>query len=339
MATPAFLPRKTSLWNPQNRRGGFVWSIILAGGEGTRMRPMIARWLGAPRPKQYCVFAGSRSMLQHTLDRARAVSPPERTLLVIGSGHRPFLRDALAGDFGGLVLEQPGDFGTAPGVLLPLVHILERDPDATVLILPSDHFVHPESRFAEHLKAAVALANALPDRLTLIAARPDGPETDYGWIEPAPVPLEAHPGGAEVVSFYEKPDAAGAERFFLSNWLWNTMVVGAKARRLFELADDLIPATARAFEPYRSVLKAVDAGHAPADHLQLALDHIYKRMVRADFSGHILQAAPETCVVLPMEGVSWSDWGRPERIAATLVGLGTKPAFSMQAIQSLPAST
>ena len=50
----------------QNR----VWSIVLAGGEGERVQPLVQRWLGQPKPKQYCAFVGTRSLLQHTLDRA-----------------------------------------------------------------------------------------------------------------------------------------------------------------------------------------------------------------------------------------------------------------------------
>jgi hypothetical protein len=46
-----------------------LWSIILAGGEGTRLRSLVHRWLGRPKPKQYCAFVGTRSLFQHTLDR------------------------------------------------------------------------------------------------------------------------------------------------------------------------------------------------------------------------------------------------------------------------------
>ncbi|MCA9422537.1 MAG: hypothetical protein KC592_16065, partial [Nitrospira sp.] len=59
-----------------------LWSMILAGGEGERTRPFIERWLGYPKPKQYCTFVGNRSMLQHTLDRADRLGAPHQKITV-----------------------------------------------------------------------------------------------------------------------------------------------------------------------------------------------------------------------------------------------------------------
>ena len=61
---------------------GQLWSIILAGGEGTRVSTLVHRWLGRPKPKQYCAFVGTRSMFQHTLDRASRLTPPDRMVTV-----------------------------------------------------------------------------------------------------------------------------------------------------------------------------------------------------------------------------------------------------------------
>ena len=68
---------------PSGRR----WSIVLAGGEGVRMQPAIRRWFGRTIPKQYCRFIGTRSMLQHTLDRTMQFTSPARTVVVVGRGH------------------------------------------------------------------------------------------------------------------------------------------------------------------------------------------------------------------------------------------------------------
>ncbi|MDC8446861.1 MAG: hypothetical protein LV473_00735 [Nitrospira sp.] len=64
-------------WND----GGDVWSIVLAGGEGERMKPLVQRWLGRHRPKQYCTFVGTRSMFQHTVDRAADVTGLRKTVI------------------------------------------------------------------------------------------------------------------------------------------------------------------------------------------------------------------------------------------------------------------
>ena len=118
-----------------------LWSIILAGGEGERVRPLIQAWLGCHKPKQYCSFIGTRSMFQHTLDRAVRLTRPERIMSVIARGH---LQEALAqleGRDAGTVLVQPKNCNTAAGIFLPLTFIRAQDASATVVIYPSDHFV------------------------------------------------------------------------------------------------------------------------------------------------------------------------------------------------------
>jgi mannose-1-phosphate guanylyltransferase len=71
---------------PNDRRKR--WAVVLAGGDGQRMAAFIRRWLGHPRPKQYCAFSGRRTMLEHTLDRARTVVAPARIVTVINVDHR-----------------------------------------------------------------------------------------------------------------------------------------------------------------------------------------------------------------------------------------------------------
>ncbi|MCX5771714.1 MAG: sugar phosphate nucleotidyltransferase [Candidatus Hydrogenedentes bacterium] len=309
------------------------WTVVLSGGEGRRMRPLISRWLGVSRPKQYCTFSGTRSMLQHTLDRAAMISEPERTIVVIGSGHRGFFESALSGEFGGMVMEQPSDCGTAAGVLLPVNYILQQDPDATVVVLPSDHFVYPESSFVDQLDEAASMAEFWTRHLILLGAVPDRPETDYGWIEPS---TRKRSPGRElrgVLNFYEKPCKAEAERFYRHQWLWNTMIVAAKAQALWSLGGQLLGELTARLESVSAVMRAVAQDRVDASHLDVALAHVYRDLPCSDFSRHILQRAPESSAVVPMAGIEWCDWGRPERISATLAALGAEPAFPMHALE------
>ncbi len=307
---------------------GLQWGIILAGGEGIRMRSLIKSWLGENRPKQYCTFAGSRSMLQHTLDRAAALLGETQLLTIIGAGHWAYV-DGAVGTCHGSLVEQPSNRGTAPGVLLPLSFILDRDPEATVLVLPSDHFVYPEERFNRYAANAITLAEQHPDHLVLMGAIPDGPETDYGWIEPGKslsnVSTSDRP--SEVRSFLEKPSRDAAQTLFENQWLWNTMIVAAKAKVLWASARTLIPSVVESLDNFRVVLRAVREGRAPQEHVDIALAHAYQRIPSADFSRDILQNAARKSLVLPIEGVRWSDWGRPERIWETLSFLGVQPAL------------
>lgn len=313
--------------------GSSRWTIVLAGGEGRRMRPLISRWLGVSRPKQYCTFSGTRSMLQHTLDRAAQVGDTERTIVVIGNGHQGFFESALSGDFAGILMEQPADCGTAAGILLPVCYVLQQDPEATVVILPSDHFVYPEYKFVEQMDEAACLAESWTRHLILLGAVPDRPETDYGWIEPSANNRAARGELRGVMSFYEKPCKAEAERYYRHQWLWNTMIVAAKARALWDLGESLLGDLTARLATLSGVMGASAVGRVNGSRLDAALAQAYRDLPCADFSRHLLQCAPEWSLVAPMAGIDWCDWGRPERISATLAALGAEPAFPMHALE------
>src|SRR3989338_1045048 len=119
---------------------GALWGVILAGGEGRRLRPFLRDVHGTDRPKQFCAIIGTRSMLRHTVDRARWLIPEERTITVVTAGYRPFVAGDLVAEPPRILLEQPCNRDTAPGILLPLLVILQRDPEARVVLFPSDHF-------------------------------------------------------------------------------------------------------------------------------------------------------------------------------------------------------
>ncbi len=161
-----------------------LWSIILAGGEGERVRPFVQRWLGRPKPKQYCTFVGTRSLFQHTLDRADRLTAADHKMIVIARSHAWEVWPQLGQRPSGMVILQPSNRGTAAGIFLPLTYIKARDPQATVIIYPSDHFVYPEQRFVDSVRRAVLTAEWLPDRLVLLGVTPDRLELDYGWILP-----------------------------------------------------------------------------------------------------------------------------------------------------------
>jgi mannose-1-phosphate guanylyltransferase len=307
------------------------WGIVLAGGEGARMRPLISDWLGEDRPKQYCTFVGSRSMFQHTIDRARSVVPEEHVVTIIGPGHRKFLAETEREHVPGLVLEQPSNLGTAPGVFLPMAYVLADDPEATVVLLPSDHFVHPEQRFCDYIMHAFDLAEKYRDQLVLAAAIPDRAETDYGWIAPGkqqtegPSPLT--PGPISVMCFQEKPAGREALALLRQGCLWNTMVVAARAKTLWALGRRHLPEMMYAFDAFLTVLRAVREGRVDPKFEASALESVYSDLAPADFSKDILQHVSSQSMLLPMDGVDWCDWGRPQRVTETLARLGRRPFF------------
>jgi mannose-1-phosphate guanylyltransferase len=269
-------------------------------------------------------------MLEHTIDRVSELCTPKRVLTVISRGQRSYMDEILrtrGREETGTVIEQPVARGTAPGIYGGLSYIVEQDPDATVMVLPSDHFVYPEEEFLRCLGAAADAADHWADRIILLAARPTNPETDYGWIETGAVrsvPLggEKDFRAAEVVGFHEKPDAVTAQYLYRRRGLWNTMIMVGKARTFSILGWRTLPEMMWEFETLRQVLRAVRSERVPPDHEEYALAHVYGAVPQADFSRNVLQPTADQALVLPMDGVHWSDWGRPERLLETMEHMG-----------------
>lgn len=294
-------------------QGGNRWVIVLSGGNGERLAPLVRRLLGRTVPKQYCAFSGSRTMLEHTYDRALALAPAERIVTVIGPGHQCHLNRACRPP--GKILEQPANLDTAPGIFLPAAFVRAADPDATVVILPSDHFIRPQGRFTMRAELAALWAERLPGRLILLAAEAERPETDYGWIEPG-WRLSEHHGAVprEAVRFHEKPSAEDAAGFHRRGFLWNTFIIAAKVRTLWTLGRRLLPGLMEGFDAF--------SAHLGGREEAAALSSLYAKTAPVNFSKGVLERAGGRIGVLPLEGVEWDDWGRPERVQTALARLG-----------------
>lgn len=315
---------------------GSLHAIVLAGGEGRRLSPLVASWLGEPRPKQFCTFVGTRSMLERTWDRALELVDPDRVLTVITRGQARYLEAATGSTPAvGEVIEQPEPRGTAPAVFVALAHALARDPEATVILLPADHFVHPDEGFAAQAGRALTLARELEDRYVLLGVPPDGPESDYGWIlrgGRVDAGFAGRPEGwgqnARVVTrFIEKPDAEQAARYRLDGGLWNTMIVAARAQTLWDLAPGVLSRAMVYFEAYLAVCRELVAAGVPLTGAGAARERLYSRLHSADFSREFVEPTAPKAVAVELTDLLWSDWGRAERIVASLDRIGKQPRF------------
>lgn len=321
-----FCPRKEVIMREVTDLGGRRWSIVLAGGDGVRMQPAIRRWLGRMVPKQYCRFVGTRSMFQHTLDRTMRVTSPARTVVVVGRGHHEAWAQIGARN-PGMVLVQPRNADTAPGIFLPLTYIRARDPEGTVLISPSDHFVFPEERFLREALFAVRAAEELTDRVVLLAVRPEGPEPEYGWIRPDhELACLGVRSVRAVKTFVEKPEPALAQLAYASGALWNTFLMAGKVETFWSLGRRVLPKMMALFE---RLGEAIDTPKEPE-----MLRAIYARMPHLNFSRDLLAHVPRETAVMEMPGVWWSDWGRPDRVMKTLSRLGQDTASIMQHLRA-----
>ncbi|MGZ8423320.1 MAG: sugar phosphate nucleotidyltransferase [Nitrospira sp.] len=299
-----------------------LWSIVLANGNGDRVDSFVHRWLGRPQPKQYCAFVGTRSMFQHTVDRAAKVTSPTRTVTVVARAHRQEALTQLGTRQMGTLLFEPANRNTAAGIFLPLTYIRARDPGATVVVFPSDHFVHPEDHYLETVRHAVRTAERLTDRLVLLGVSPDRLELDYGWIERGlPLPGSSNRKVESVRSFLDKPSITQADAAHHAGALWNTLVYVAKIDLLWSLGRQCFPDMMPLFESLSEAIGTPEEGHL--------LEAIYRAMPARNFSSDLLQRVPENLAVVEVAGVLWNDWGKPERITETLRRIDRSPAFPL----------
>jgi mannose-1-phosphate guanylyltransferase len=290
-------------------RGGGVWGAVLAGGDGTRLRPLVDRIHSDGRPKQFASVFGGRSLLRDTLDRVGILIPPERTLVVGRRSHEHFLQEELAHFPSATVLLQPDNRGTAAGVLLPAHWIARLDPEAVVAVFPSDHFILGSNAFMAHVSQAAAFAKAHPDRLLLVGAPPSRPEPDLGWVETGDsVGATASGPICRVVSFREKPATEDARVYFERGFLWNTFVIVGRASALVKAGRSFAPEVSAGID---RVVQAAIGGPE-------AFDRAFAELPPADFSRSILERCADRLVISRLPDRIWSDWGTPERVFESL---------------------
>ena len=291
---------------------GKLWGIVLAAGEGARVRDFLSQLCGGSGIKQFCAIIGRRSMLQHTLARVEQLIPRHRILVVVSKDHREEVTEQLSSWPAENIIFQPRNYDTAPGILLPLAHVSARDPLANVAIFPSDHFILHEDRFMAAVARAVAETERFPQEFTLLGIAPDQAEEGYGWIEPAAA-AEGRSTRA-VQCFWEKPSLANQHALLARKALWNTFVCTAWAPTIWAMVRQAVPDLAHAFDGLR---RAIGSPYE-AELTQ----RVYHALPSVNFSSDVCESLTSYLRVLPVSDVGWSDWGSAERICTTLRQLG-----------------
>ena len=291
-------------WSAGN---GKTWAIVLAAGAGTRLRPLTANRAGVLVPKQYCSLESGPSLLNEALERAFRIVPRRRTSVVVAEQHaewwRPLARDLPACG----IAVQPEDRGTAVGILLALVRILERDPNARVLVLPADHYILDEAVLTRSLANAIGALLYRRAEIVLLGVAPEEPDPDLGYIAPAGSTASGLFGVAE---FVEKPARAHAARLIAAGALWNTFIIAANGRELLELL--------RAREPsIVADLRAALEGHVGGGATP-ELRELYCRLPVLDFSREVAQRNPSAFSGLRVPACGWSDLGTVDRVRKSL---------------------
>jgi mannose-1-phosphate guanylyltransferase len=298
------------------------WAIVLAGGEGMRLRSLVRQVLGEDRPKQYARLLGARSLLGQTLDRIGLAIPETRTLVSTVRQHAGFIAEEFsAASPRPTVLAQPFDRGTAAGVLYPAHWIAWRNPEAIVAIFPADHFLLGEATFMAHVAEVAGWAEKNPERLVLLGAQPTSPEVEYGWIEPDERLGDVSTGPIRAVrQFWEKPAVARARACMTAGHLWNTSVIIGKVATLVQAGCQALPELSdrlARIEPFAGTPEEPGA-----------VRQAYELMPKANFSRGVLEACPEMLAVSRLPRIVWSDLGSPHRVMEALTRMRIRPEWA-----------
>jgi mannose-1-phosphate guanylyltransferase len=288
-----------------------LWALILAGGDGKRLQSLTQRIADDSRPKQFCPILDGETLLDRTRRRVDLLVQPDRQVIAVTQAHERYyrgLREQLAPR---CLVDQPTNCDTGPGIVYPLLRVMELAGDVPLAIVPSDHYVSNDRVFMDHVQHAADVVRGRRDLIALLGIEGTHPETEYGWIQPTETPLGVDvPTVFPIWRFWEKPSLLLAQQLLARGCLWNTFVMVGWTSTFWELVRATAPALADPFDVVRRHLGT--AGEARA------IEHVYAQLRPMSFSGAVLPRACRRLCVVRVTGVDWSDWGSERRVVDSL---------------------
>ncbi|SFR19246.1 mannose-1-phosphate guanylyltransferase/mannose-6-phosphate isomerase [Poseidonocella sedimentorum] len=278
-----------------------VHPILLCGGAGTRLWPLSRK----SYPKQFSKLIGDESLFQAS---ARRLSGPgfEAPVIVTADAFRFIVSEQLSAidQPAQAILIEPEGRNTAPAILSAALWLAARDPEAMMLVAPSDHVIPDAARFRETVDAALPRAEA--GDLVTFGIAPSRPETGYGYLELAPGADAGASAPQTLAGFVEKPDAArAAEMLVAGNFLWNAGIF------LFSVKTILAAFEAHAPGLMAGVRAAVEGATADLGFTRLAPEP-WAGLEDISIDYAVMERAGNLAA-MPYSGV-WSDLGGWEAV-------------------------
>lgn len=218
------------------------YCVIMCGGIGSRFWP----YSRTARPKQFIDFFGTgRSLLQMSYDRIRSVVDDTNIIVVTNKVYAQLVREQLPELDESQILCEPTRRNTAPAIAWAAYHIAARDPEASIVVTPSDHLITNENAFTDAIDMGLDFVER-NDALLTLGIIPSRPETGYGYIQ---IGADADPGFRRVKTFTEKPNREMAEMFIATGeFFWNSGIFLWKARTIIDAIHEHAPELAEIFD-------------------------------------------------------------------------------------------
>lgn len=278
------------------------YCVIMAGGVGSRFWP-ISR---SSMPKQFLDITGSgRTFLQETFDRFSKILPVENIFVVTGKVYKDIVLRQLPGIPPQNVFLEPYGRNTAPCIAYALFKLLAKDPDSTMVVAPSDHWIKEDDIFLKNIEEAFRHAEKT-DSLVTLGVKPTRPETNYGYIQVSTSSQSMFKKGAmPVKTFTEKPNREMAEVFVNSGeFYWNSGIFIWKLSTIREELEKYMPELASQFDGWKDVMWT----DAEADFIEKAYGDSPK--ISIDYA---VMEKTQRAWLIPAE-FSWSDLGTWEAL-------------------------
>lgn len=274
-----------------------IYTTIMAGGAGTRFWPA-SRQL---RPKQLLKLSGDRSMLQSTVDRLAGFCDPEQLLILTNK----ILVDPIAQQLPDVprdcIIGEPAKRDTAPCVALAAALIMAKDPEAIMVVMPSDHVISPDNVFQDAMSCAAALVEEDESRIVTFGIKPNYPAEVFGYIERSSSAIDSSKFPAFAVErFREKPDAETAKKFLdAGSFYWNAGIFVWKAKVIFDAIKQFEPGIASHVEKIAAAIGT--------DNYEQILNDEFCAIEGTSIDYAVMERYENVCVVeAPFE---WDDLG------------------------------
>ena len=283
-----------------------TYAIIMAGGGGTRLWPVSRR----KHPKQIISLVEENSLFQSTVERLEGIFPPERILVVTVADQAEELKNQAPHLPPENFILEPAPRGTASVVGLAAVILQKRDPQAVMVVLPSDHYIRNRELFYLLLRVAVDVAEK--EYLVTLGITPTYPATVYGYIQRGePLPDKFAYPAYQVLRFKEKPDETQARKMIATHdHSWNS---GMFLWRTETILNEI----SRQMPDLHNALTQIGAAWGTEKQNATLID-LWPDLLNVTVDYGIMENA-EKVAVLPAGGLEWSDIGNWDSLFDVLI--------------------
>lgn len=301
-----------------------LWSVILTGEEQHGISPLNTPCFGVKKPIPFCTFVGSRSMLQHTWDRADQLSHPNCKITVVAKSYLHETCTQLGGRVPGIIMTEPKHQGRIISLFLALTYLQVKDPHALVVTYPSDHFIYPEDLFLRTVQRAIWATEESADHIFLLEAttpndQPSGftvvLDHQLGWIHGTPLYGAKAPSQDFLSPEPENP-------FTQIHDLSNTSVLIAKSEVLWNLGWQYHPQMMEIFDELQDAIGT--------SYERAVLEKTFQNLKLWETSLVAPLPLAQKLAIIELEHVRWSQWEEPEHILEDIAEIGKYPAYPIE---------